>query len=228
MIRSWVNAQFKQKLQILLQALVLAASLVVFPVHADVYERFFVAVGLDDGKTVSALLSRGFDPNTPNARGEPALISALRDGQLAVAEVLMAHPDLKVDQPNVSNETALMMASLRGFSAWARRLIDRGAAVNRPGWSPILYAASGGDVATLHVLLKAGADLNSTNPSGSTPLIMAARFGRDEVVMALLAAGADLRYRNPAGQDAVDAARWAGREYLAEMLEQALRSRWGP
>lgn len=200
---------------------VLLGSCVVGEARADIYQRFFTAVNLDDAKTVSALLARGFDPNTPNERGDPPLISALRDGHLEVAEALLRHPDLKVDQPNVNNETALMMASLRGLAPWAQRLIDRGAAVNRSGWSPILYVASGGDVATLQVLLKAGADLRSVNPSGSTPLIMAARFGRDEVVMALVAAGADPLHRNPGGQDAIAAARWAGRETLAEQLEKA-------
>ncbi|MFM8345384.1 MAG: ankyrin repeat domain-containing protein [Betaproteobacteria bacterium] len=200
---------------------VLLGSCVVGEARADIYQRFLTAVNLDDAKTVSALLARGFDPNTPNERGDPPLISALRDGHLEVAEALLRHPDLKVDQPNVNNETALMMASLRGLAPWAQRLIDRGAAVNRSGWSPILYVASGGDVATLQVLLKAGADLRSVNPSGSTPLIMAARFGRDEVVMALVAAGADPLHRNPGGQDAIAAARWAGRETLAEQLEKA-------
>lgn len=203
------------------QAVVIAHLLLMNPVHADVYQRFFTAVNVDDGKTVSALLSQGFDPNAPNEKGEPALVTALRDGHMEVAEVLIRHPDLKVDQPNVNNETALMMASLRGLSNWAQRLIDKGAAVNRPGWSPILYVASGGDVATLQVLMKAGADIQARNPAGSTPLIMAARFGREEVVMALVAAGADPRQRNPAGQDAVAAARWAGRESLAERLEKA-------
>lgn len=188
--------------------------------HADIYQRFFTAVGLDDGKTVSALLARGFDPNTPNERGEPPLITALRDGHFEVAEALIKHADLKVDQPNVSNETALMMASLRGLSDWAQRLIGRGAAVNRPGWSPILYVASGGDVATLKVLLKAGADVHARNPAGSTAIIMAARFGREDVALALVAAGADPRQRNPGGQDAMAAARWAGRESLAEALEK--------
>ena len=188
--------------------------------RADVYQRYFTAVGLDDGKTVAALLARGFDPNTPSEKGEPALVTALRDGHLEVAEALMRHPDLKVDQPNVNNETALMMASLRGMATWAQRLIDKGAAVNRPGWSPILYVASGGDVATLQVLLKAGADIQARNPAGSTPLIMAARFGREDVVLALVAAGADPRQRNPGGQDAVAAARWAGRDSLADLLEK--------
>ncbi|NBQ90869.1 MAG: ankyrin repeat domain-containing protein [Betaproteobacteria bacterium] len=210
----------KLYMRYVLQTVVMASVLLVLPAHADVYQRFFTAVGLDDGKTVAALLSRGFDPNTPNERGEPPLVTALRDGRLEVAEALLRHPDLKVDQPNLSNETALMMASLRGLAVWAQRLIDRGAAVNRTGWSPILYLASGGDVATLQVLLKAGADLQAVNPSGSTPLIMAARFGRDDVVMALVAAGADPLHRNPAGQDAVAAARWAGREWLADQLEK--------
>lgn len=193
------------------------------PASADIYNQFFTAVRLDDAKTVKSLLARGFDPNTPSERGEPGLVTALRDGHLDVAEALLGHPDIKVDQPNVNNETPLMMASLRGMSVWAQRLIDRGASVNRPGWSPILYVASGGDVATLRVLLKAGADIQAVNPSGSTPLIMAARFGSEDVALALVAAGADPRHRNPAGQDAVAAARWAGRDFLANRLEQARR-----
>ena len=187
---------------------------------ANTFERFQKAVSLDDAPAVKALLDRGMDPNTPNDRGEPPLVTALRDGHLAVAEVLWRHPSIKVDQPNVNNETALMMASLRGMSLWVKRLIDSGASVNRPGWSAILYAASGGDPHTVRLLLAAGADLDARNPSGSTPLIMAARFGSEDVVMALLEAGADPKARNPAGQDAIAAARWAGRERLAERLEQ--------
>ena len=205
----------------LLQAVVFASFFIwSTAAQADVYQRFFTAVGLDDAKTIAGLLARGFDPNTPSERGEPALVSALRDGHLEVADVLIRHPDIKVDQPNVNNETALMMASLRGLSVWAQRLIDRGAAVNRSGWSPILYVASGGDVATLQVLIKAGADVHARNPSGSNALIMAARFGTEEVALALVAAGADPRQRNPGGQDAVAAARWAGREGLAAALER--------
>lgn len=178
---------------------------------------------MDDGATVAGLLARGFDPNTLNERGEPALVTALRDGHEDVAEVLWNHPDLKVDLPNLSNETALMMAALRGLARWVRRLIDRGAAVNRPGWAPIHYAASGQDVPTLRLLLDAGAVRDAPNPAGSSALILAARFGSDDVVMALLEAGADPRKTNPSGQDAAAAARWAGRERLADRLAS-----WSP
>lgn len=187
--------------------------------QAGVYEQFHRSVSLDDAPAVSAILARGFDPNTPSERGEPPLVAALRDGQLAVAEVLFRHPDIKVDQPNATNETALMMACLRGLTGWAKRLIDRGASVNRPGWSPILYAATGPDPQLMRMLLASGADLNARNPSGSTALIMAARFGSEDVIAVLLEAGANPRQTNPAGQDAVAAARWAGRDRLADRLE---------
>lgn len=196
--------------------------------YADSYDRFFRALRLDDGRVVGDLLARGFDVNASSERGDPPLVMALRDGHLEAAEVLFRHPDLKVDAPNVSNETALMMACLRGLRAWVPRLIERGAAVNRSGWSPLLYAASGGDAEIVRLLLKAGADLNARNPAGSTPLIMAARFGSEDVVMALLEAGADPAARNPGGQDAAAAARWAGREQLADALEQRAAGRRGP
>lgn len=199
--------------------LVLICFLLPSAARADIFEQFHRAVRFDDAKTVQMALARGMDPNTPNERGEPPLVTALRDGHLAVAEALFRHPDIKLDQPNVNNETPLMMASLRGLTGWAQRLIDRGAAVNRTGWSAILYAATGADPQMVRLLLAAGADLNARNPAGSTPLIMAARFGSDDVVMALLAAGADPRVTNPGGQDAAAAARWAGRERLAERLE---------
>jgi len=36
-----------------------------------------------------------------------------------------------------------MMAALRGSLEWTQRLIERGAAINRDGWTPLHYAASG-------------------------------------------------------------------------------------
>ena len=203
-----------------IQALAFTVFLGASSAHAGSYDQFFTALKLDDGRTVQQLLSRGFDPNTPDEKGEPPLVAALRDGHLEVADVLLRHPDIKVDRPNLNNETPLMMASLRGFNGHVQRLIERGAAVNRKGWSPLLYAATGGDVKTIEILVQAGADLQAVNASGSGVLHMAARFGRDEVALALVRMGLDPRRQNPAGQDAVAAARWAGRDRLADQLER--------
>lgn len=194
-------------------------------VHANSFEQWQTALRLDDGVLVTRLLQRGFDPNTVNEKGDPALVAALRDGKWDVARVLVDHPDLKADQPNAHDETALMMASLRGRVDLMVRLLERGAAVRRTGWTPLHYAATGESPDAVSVLLKAGSDVAAPNPAGSAALILAARFGSDEVVKALVAAGANPADRNAGGQTAMDAARWAGREAMAQWLASQVVSK---
>ena len=81
---------------------------------AGSYEDFFVAVKRNDGGSVTELLQRGFDPNTPDPSGNIALVLALQAENFAVAEALMARPGLNVNALNQSGESALMMAALRG------------------------------------------------------------------------------------------------------------------
>ena len=123
----------------------LFVATVCFSALAGVYEDFFVAVKRNDGRTVSALLERGFDPNTRDPQGQVALILALHGENMAVAEALMARPDTQVGPVNAVGESALMMAALRGQFEWCQRLLARGAPVNKPGWSPLHYAATGPD-----------------------------------------------------------------------------------
>lgn len=193
------------------------------PARAGSFEDFFRAVPLDDTRTIGALLARGFDPNAVDEKGQPALFLALRDGADQVIALLLQQPGLRVDQPNPLGETPLMMAALRGRVEWARALLARGAQVDRVGWSPLHYAASGPEPALVSLLLERGAAVDARSPNGSTPLMMASRYGSEAAVDLLLARGADLRLRNQAGLDAVAFARGAGRESLARRLEAALR-----
>ncbi len=71
----------------------------------------------------TACWQRGFDPNTPDEKGQVGLYLALREGSLKVAEVLLQHPQLKVDAANAAGETPLMMAALRGNVEWTQRLL---------------------------------------------------------------------------------------------------------
>ena len=133
--------------------------------NAGAYEDFFRAVSVDDARTVSGLLERGFDPNSPDERGQVGLYLALRDGSLKVAATLLAHPGLKVDAVNAADETPLMMAALRGNLEWTQRLIDRGAKVSRSGWTPLHYAASGPEPKVLTLLLDRGAPIDAPSPN---------------------------------------------------------------
>lgn len=203
--------------------LYIAVLLGVFPANAGAYEDFFKAVDLDRPRTVSQLLERGFDPNSPDPQGQVALFIALRDGSPQVAEILLASPRLKVDATNAADETPLMMAALRGELAWVKRLVERGAAINRNGWTPLHYAASGSETSVVAYLLDRGAVIDAVAPNGSTPLMMAARYGAPDAAALLLKRGADPRLRNRAGLSAADLARTAERDALADRIDALAR-----
>jgi ankyrin repeat protein len=187
--------------------------------HAGAYEDFFRALDRDDARTVTSLLQRGFDPNSRNEAGQPALFLALQKPSPAVAEALWAHPQLEVDVVNAAGETPLMMAALRGNVEWMRRLLDRGARVHREGWSPVHYAATGPEPRAVEMLLERGAPVDARSPTGTTPLMMAARYGDERSVALLLQRGADRGLRNQYGADAAQFARDGGRDALARRLE---------
>lgn len=191
--------------------------------YAGAYEDFFRAVTVDNARAVNQLLERGFDPNAADEKGQVGLYLALREGSLQVAETLLKHPDLKVDAVNAANETPVMMAALRGNLEWTQRLLDRGAQLNRKGWTPLHYAASGPEPKVVSMLLDRGAEIEARSPNGTTPLMMAARYGAFDAAERLLARGADPRARNDLGLGAADFARQGDREALAAKLEQAAK-----
>ena len=186
--------------------------------HAGAYEDFFKALELDDGRTITQLLRRGFDVNSASESGQTPLFLALRSGSHQAVAALLSAPDLKVDQANQANETALMMAALRGHLDWCKRLVERGATVNREGWTPLHYAATGPNPQVTAFLLERGAQVDAPSPNGTTPLMMAARYGHEDSVQILLVAKADPRLRNQKELSAADFAKEAGREALASRL----------
>jgi hypothetical protein len=173
-------------------------------VHAGSYDDFFVAIKRDSAAMVSALLDRGFDPNTLNPEGEYGLILALRERSLHVAEVLIANPATRVEVRTAEDESPLMLAAIRGYAAVCQQLIERDADVNKPGWTPLHYAATGGHEDIMQLLLDNNAYVDAASPNGSTPLMMAAMYGTAAAVRLLLEAGADPSLKNDLGLTAID------------------------
>lgn len=197
--------------------------------NAGVYEDFFKAVNLDDERTVSALLQRGFDPNSRDERGQTPLYLSLRESAFRVTQRLLDQPQTRIDLPNAANETALMMAALRGHVDWAARLLDKGARIeglterDQPGWTPLHYAAASPSTATVELLLSRGAKLDALSPNRTTALMMAAQYGPESTVDLLLKQGADARLRNDLDLSAADFAQRAGRDALADRLKLIAR-----
>jgi len=187
--------------------------------RADSYVDFFRAVNVDNDRTVSELLARGFDPNTKSESGQVALFLAMRDDAPKVAAALLASPALNVDAANATGETPLMMAALKGRLDWAKKLIERGAKVHKPGWAPVHYAATGPNTELLAMLLDRGADINALAPNRNTPLMMAARYGPENNVKLLVQRGADKKLINERNLSAADMAKTGERAWLVPLLQ---------
>ncbi|HMN92912.1 MAG TPA: ankyrin repeat domain-containing protein [Hydrogenophaga sp.] len=196
--------------------------------HANSFDAFFAAVQRDNESAVVGLALREFDINTRNPEGDPALVMALRLGSLKVANFLLDQQTLDIEARNAHDENALMMAALKGHTAEARRLIERGAQVNKPGWAPLHYAASTElpqSLAMARLLLEHHAYIDAESPNGTTPLMMAAFYGTSALVDLLLQEGADPQLRNRQGLTAIDFARRAGRQRDIDAIARVIRQR---
>lgn len=191
------------------------------------YEDFFRAIKQDDAPTIRGLLGRGFDPNVRDPSGHNGLFLALREPSLNVANALIDWPKTQVESRNKADESPLMMASLKGHTEMVKKLIARGADVNKPGWAPLHYAATYGHLEIMTLLLDNHAYIDASSPNDSTPLMMAALYGTPSAVKLLLEAGADPSIKNRLGMTAIDFAHRDKRVESAEIIAAFVRGRQG-
>ncbi len=212
------------KKYVVLSSFVLAST----GLKAGALDDFFAAARTDNESAVVNLAFRGFDLNSLNEKGESALLIALRQDSLKVADFLIQQNGVNVEARNQAGESPLMMAALKGHLPQARRLIERRAEVNKPGWTPLHYAASNpgkSSVDMVRLLLEHFAYIDAESPNKTTPLMMASRYGTDSVVKLLLEEGADPLLRNEQGLSAIDFARAASRPAAVELIAAQVRAR---
>lgn len=190
---------------------------------AGSYDDLFVAIIRDDAGSLTRLLARGVDPNTRDPNGQPALMVAIRRESPRAFELLLAQPTIDPEATNAADETALMLTLIAGDVDASRKLLARGAKTQRPGWSPIHYAASGPSTELTKLLLDGGASVDAESPNGTTALMLAARHAPEATVELLLQRGADPQRRNQRGLQAIDFAEAGGRGYLVERFKKLPR-----
>ncbi|WP_442597983.1 ankyrin repeat domain-containing protein [Parapusillimonas sp. JC17] len=200
-------------------ALGLAGLLLCAASYAAVPKSWWNDIANDRADSVQTMLARGTDPNAVSPEGQPAIMQAIRTGSWDVYEVLAKNRKTNLNIANANDETPLMYLAVVGETARAQALIQRGAQVNRLGWTPLQYAASKGHLDTVQMLLANKAIVNAPGPDGTTALMMAALSGKQPVVQALLDAGADPTMVNLKKQDAVFWARLRNHDALADKLE---------
>jgi uncharacterized protein len=209
-------------LQTLLGLMSVSLSLIA---NAGSYEDFQAAVKGNDATGVQRLLIRGVDPNTPDANGTPALFTAINARAWGVVKVLVNARGIHLDDRNAHDETPLMLAVILGEVEVARELIEKGADVNKTGWTPLHYAASKGHLELIHLLLDQDAYIDAESPNGTTPLMMAAGYSDNPMACkVLLEEGADPSVKNDKNLDAMDFANHAKHQESAQWIEMYLKA----
>lgn len=207
---------FRRRLAAFLLALAFAPPLAA----QQLLDDLFVAAVNDRAGEVKAILARGVDPNSIDKNGDPVIVAAARAGSAAVVDALLA-AKVDVDKRNRWGDTALMVASLNGHAGIAKALRQKGAAVTMKGWTPLIYAATGGHDDLVRWLLGEGSDVNAQSPNGTTALMMAVRENRYSTALLLIARGADVNRRNESGASALD---WAKKNDDTQLVERLKRA----
>ena len=141
------------------------------------------------------------------------------DSRAKLAGVIAARkPGLANAKENMSGDTPLHYAAMRGREAMARVLLAVGAdkkAQNNDGLTPLHMAMNHRGEAVVRELLAAGADKHAKNNDGDTPLHLA---GSEAVARVLLAAGADKHAKNYGGCTPLHKAARSNNEEMARTL----------
>jgi ankyrin repeat protein len=153
------------------------------------------------------------------------LLIALRQSSFQVAHLLIAQPGTQVEVRTAKDESPLMLAAIKGQLEICRQLIARDADVNKPGWTPLHYGASGGHPEVVQLLLDHYAYVDAESPNGTTPLMMAAQYGTPEAIQVLLRAGADPTLKNKLGLTALDFVRKSEHPDSEALIVRALGSK---
>jgi ankyrin repeat protein len=149
------------------------------------------------------------------------LDAAAKNGDAFKAKALLAR-GVDANFRNDYGATPLIEASMRGYQAIVKTLLEHGANVDAAesvsGATALSLAALTGQSETVELLLRYGADINAKDFDGRTPLFEAALSGHLKVVAILLERGADIHVRDIGGRTAFSEANVWGEAEVAELL----------
>ncbi len=160
------------------------------------------AVRRGDDAEIRRQLER-VDANTPGSDGSSLLIEAIRQGQVASVQALLAG-GADPNRANARGDTAVHAAAFSGNAGLLRAVLAGGGDPNvrnpHTGATPLVSALLSPEARQFEVLLDAGADADVADLNGDTPLHVAARTNAGAAILRLLAAGASPLAENSGGK----------------------------
>ncbi|MBU0751071.1 MAG: ankyrin repeat domain-containing protein [Gammaproteobacteria bacterium] len=202
-----------------LLAVLFALALHSGAVRAGAYDDILAGAEHNRIEVVVSLLQLGLDANTATPDGTTLLMTASRNGNLEMVDMLLKNKANHLIR-NKYGDTALMLATLNGRMDVVRRLVDLGGKQeNRDGWSALHYAAFGGHTEIARYLMSRNASVDLRAPNSQTALMLAAANGRLDMVKFLIDEMADLRLKDREGKTAREIAKERGHQAIVDYLE---------
>ncbi|XP_039045466.1 ankyrin-1-like [Hibiscus syriacus] len=172
------------------------------------------------GHTLTAkyLLECGANPTIPSDLGATALHHSAGIGNIELLKHILAK-GVEVDSQSDAG-TPLVWAAGHGQHDAVKVLLEHNANPNaetEDNVTPLLSAVAAGSLASLDLLIQAGAKVNIT-AGGATPLHIAADHGNPELINSLLKAGADPNAIDEDGQKPIQVAAARGQRKAVEIL----------
>ena len=186
------------------------------------------AAVIGNSTVLRKLLAAGAKVESRNADGQTALMILARSSNVDAAALLIARGADVNAREQWRGQTALMWAAAEAQPAMVKLLLAHGARVNerstvnqferqvtaeprmqaRPsgGFTPLLYAARRGCTECAQLLIRAGADVNLTDPDNVSPLLLATLNFSFDTAALLLAQHADVDKWDTWGRTALYAA----------------------
>ncbi len=161
--------------------------------------------------TVRVLLEAGANVNLCDRHGDSPLSTAVRCGSEEITETLLNHKDINVSIRDKYGMTPLHVACVRRKPVLVKMLLDYGAeswplqldsSKSQPS-PPIMLCLEVSDLASMAILLDAGASPNCLDQKGDTPLIKAIYKKQLDFVCLLLKYKPNLRIKNNYGNSAL-------------------------
>lgn len=197
------------------------------------------AIMASDVSCLEILCSHGADLEMQTLTGNTAIMNAVREEEYACLEFLLAH-NADPSIVNDDGDTAISLLvqarddpdpdrdpELKTRIDYLRKLLEFKVELDTPnnkGLTALMTASQRGDVASVELLIEAGADLDCVEAkhTGHNACMLAAVAKHNDILKKLLDAGASTHHRNNRHQSLLEVAQIAGNDEAFDLLKVGL------